>query len=222
MYTSIYILYRIDNQELKIILCVCLIVRSLTRCPFCEEIRNPLIVHSSFDAQRPNTRNVLQKHVIIIYFFILFHVECVFPAGHNTFLPFFILAFNTLLPFGVAFLAKNPDFLAVFLLVPRRVQPMDRPPAVMTKAPRPLLADGATCLLNAKTDAFPTDFFADKDRDDADVEVFEVDDFKLILVIAAVTQLADTVKADIVMAMTFVFSDDKCVHRLDYILSGCI
>ena len=52
---------------------------------------------------------------------------------------------------------------------------MDRPPAVMTKAPRPLLADGATCLLNAKTDAFPTDFFADKDRDDADVEVFEVD-----------------------------------------------
>ena len=56
---------------------------------------------------------------------------------------------------------------------------MDRPPAVMTKAPRPLLADGATCLLNAKTDAFPTDFFADKDRDDADVEVFEVDDFKL-------------------------------------------
>lgn len=81
---------------------------------------------------------------------------------------------------------------------------MDRPPAVMTKAPRPLLADGVTRLLNAKTDAFPTVFFADKDVDAADVEVFEVEDFKLILVIAAVTQLADTVKADIIMLM-FVF-----------------
>jgi hypothetical protein len=40
--------------------------------------------------------------------------------------------------------------------------------------------------------------------DAADVEVFEVEDFKLILVIAAVTQLADTVKADII-ALMFVF-----------------
>ena len=55
---------------------------------------------------------------------------------------------------------------------------MDRPPAVMTKAPRPLLADGVTRLLNAKTDAFPTVFFADKDVDAADVEVFEVEDFQ--------------------------------------------
>jgi len=55
-------------------------------------------------------------------------------------------------------------------------------------------------LLNAKTDAFPTVFFADKDVDAADVEVFEVEDFKLILVIAAVTQLvADKVKADIIV-----------------------
>ena len=138
------------------------------------------------------------------YFFILFHVECVLHAGAKTLRPFFILAFKTLLPFGVAFLAKNPDFLAVFLLVPPKVQPMDRPPAVMTKAPRPLLADGVTRLLNAKTDAFPTVFFADKDVDAADVEVFEVEDFKLILVIAAVTQLADTVKADIIVLM-FVF-----------------
>ena len=77
---------------------------------------------------------------------------------------------------------------------------MDRPPAVMTKAPRPLLADGVTRLLNAKTDAFLTVFFADKDVDAADVEVFEVEDFKLILVIAAVTQLvADKVKADIIV-----------------------
>jgi len=54
--------------------------------------------------------------------------------------------------------------------------------------------------LNAKTDAFPTVFFADKDVDAADVEVFEVEDFKLILVIAAVTQLvADKVKADIIV-----------------------
>ena len=62
-------------------------------------------------------------------------------------------------------------------------------------------------MLNAKTDAFPTDFFADKDmdEDDDEVEVFEVEDFKLILVIAAVTQLADKVKADIVLM--FVFSD---------------
>ena len=61
-------------------------------------------------------------------------------------------------------------------------------------------------MLNAKTDAFPTDFFADKDMDEDDeVEVFEVEDFKLILVIAAVTQLADKVKADIVLM--FVFSD---------------
>ena len=139
------------------------------------------------------------------YFFILFHVECVLPAGAKTLRPFFILAFKTLLPFGVAFLAKNPDFLADFLLVPPKVQPMDRPPAVMTKAPRPLLADGVTRLLNAKTDAFPTVFFADKHQgEDDDVEVFEVEDFKLILVIAAVTQLADTVKADIIVLM-FVF-----------------
>lgn len=55
-------------------------------------------------------------------------------------------------------------------------------------------------MLNAKTDAFPTVFFADKDVDAADVEVFEVEDFKLILVIAAVTQLvADKVKADIIV-----------------------
>jgi len=152
-------------------------------------------------------RSLTIKKIRSIYFFILFHVECVLPAGHNTLRPFFILAFNTLLPFGVDFLAKNPDFLAVFRLVPPKVQPMDRPPAVMTNAPRPLLADGVTCLLNAKTDAFPTDFFADKDmdEDDDEVEVFEVEDFKLILVIAAVTQLADKVKADIVLM--FVFSD---------------
>lgn len=56
-------------------------------------------------------------------------------------------------------------------------------------------------MLNAKTDAFPTVFFADKDVDAADVEVFEVEDFKLILVIAAVTQLvADKVKADIIVS----------------------
>jgi hypothetical protein len=74
----------------------------------------------------------------------------------------------------------------------------------MTKAPRPLLADGVTRLLNAKTDAFPTVFFADKDVDAADVEVFEVEDFKLILVIAAVTQLvADKVKADIIVCFLY-------------------
>jgi hypothetical protein len=73
--------------------------------------------------------------------------------------------------------AKNPDFLADLRLVPPKVQPIDLPPAVMTKAPRPFDCDGFTVFWNANTFVFETHLWKLIERPfDVSIDRVDVDD----------------------------------------------